>query len=63
LGVGYELGKAEVLDKPILCLYRPQPGKKLSAMLVGDPKIKVRDYQKLDELPKIFKEFFATLTA
>jgi nucleoside 2-deoxyribosyltransferase len=38
LGVGYELGFAEALNKPILCLYRwPRAdGKKLSAMIAGN---------------------------
>ena len=28
LGVGYEIGRAVDMDKRILCLYRPQPGKR-----------------------------------
>ena len=27
LGVGYEIGRAFDMNKPILCLYRPQQGK------------------------------------
>ena len=27
LGVGYEIGRAVDMKKPILCLYRPQEGK------------------------------------
>ena len=27
LGVGYEIGRAYAMNKPILCLYRPQPEK------------------------------------
>ena len=27
LGVGYEIGRAYAMKKPILCLYRPQPEK------------------------------------
>ena len=27
LGVGYEIGRAVAMNKPILCLYRPQPEK------------------------------------
>ena len=28
LGVGYEIGRAYAMNKPILCLYRPQPEKR-----------------------------------
>ncbi|KAF6026503.1 DNPH1 [Bugula neritina] len=33
--VGYELGRAQAMGKKILCLYRPQPEKQLSAMIRG----------------------------
>ena len=29
LGVGYEIGRAFNMNKKILCLYRPQPGKRV----------------------------------
>uniref|UniRef100_A0A8C6WCX2 2'-deoxynucleoside 5'-phosphate N-hydrolase 1 n=1 Tax=Nannospalax galili TaxID=1026970 RepID=A0A8C6WCX2_NANGA len=35
LGVGYELGRAVALNKQILCLFRPQSGRVLSAMIRG----------------------------
>eukprot|EP00093_Oithona_nana_P007531 07531.XXX_209477_207236_1 [CDS] Oithona nana genome sequencing. len=35
LGVGYEIGRAVAMGKRILCLYRPQPDKLLSAMIRG----------------------------
>ena len=49
LGVGYELAKAEDKNKMILCLYRKEKGKRLSAMIGGSRKIKVASYDKLDE--------------
>jgi len=50
LGVGYELGVAEKLDKPILCLFDSgNPDFRLSAMLSGNPKVTVARYQTLDE--------------
>ena len=49
LGVGYEISKAEDMGKKILCLYREQQNKKLSAMINGSQKIKIAKY-------KIFKE-------
>lgn len=45
LGVGYELGKAEAMDKQILCLYRNRPGKRLSAMIDGNPNMKTVIYE------------------
>ena len=49
LGVGYELGIAEKLIKPVLCLYRPKKGKRLSAMISGNEKFKCQAYQSLNE--------------
>lgn len=49
LGVGYEIAKAEEWGKPVLCLYREQPGKKLSAMIAGSPHIKLVTYQDIKE--------------
>ena len=49
LGVGYELGVAEKLGKPILCLFNDgNPDFRLSAMLSGNPKVTVARYQELD---------------
>ncbi|XP_038198410.1 2'-deoxynucleoside 5'-phosphate N-hydrolase 1 [Arvicola amphibius] len=47
LGVGYELGWAVALGKQILCLFRPQSGRVLSAMIRGaadGSRIQVWDY-------------------
>ena len=49
LGVGYELGIAEKLKIPILCLYRPTKGKQLSAMINGNEKFQCEAYQGFDE--------------
>ena len=49
LGVGYELGIAEKLKIPVLCLYRLQKGKRLSAMIGGNKKFKCQTYETLDE--------------
>ena len=37
LGVGYELGYACAIGKPVLALWRPQEGKVLSAMIGDSP--------------------------
>ena len=49
LGVGYELGIAEKLKIPTLCLYRPIKGKRLSAMISGNEKFNCQAYQTLDD--------------
>ncbi len=58
LGVGYEVGLAEVTGKSILCLYRSSPGKQLSAMISGNAALSVKEYQTVDDLPEILKAFF-----
>ncbi len=57
LGVGYELGRAEI-KKPVLCLYREQEGKSLSAMIDGNKNMQVERYKDLSDVKKILEEFF-----
>jgi nucleoside 2-deoxyribosyltransferase len=61
LGVGYEIGIAETLGKPILCLYRRQRGKRLSAMIVGNAKLRLKRYSELAEASEHIDEFFGSL--
>ena len=62
LGVGYELGIAEKLSKPILCIFdASQPEFRLSAMLSGNGKIQVGRYQTLGEAKRQITEFVSTL--
>ena len=59
LGVGYEIGRAVELGKPVLCLYRPLPRKKLSHMLRGmdnNDYLRVLDYDPM-HVDKIFQDF------
>ena len=58
LGVGYELGIAEKLNIPVLCLYRKTTGKRLSAMISGNQKFKCQAYQTLDEAQMHINIFF-----
>lgn len=44
LGVGYEIAKAEKMGKPILCLFRPEGERKLSAMIAGSPSATTFEY-------------------
>jgi hypothetical protein len=57
LGVGYELGWATALAKPVLCLYRPLFGRPLSAMIGGSPGIQTAAYSSMDEAKRIMEEF------
>jgi 2'-deoxynucleoside 5'-phosphate N-hydrolase len=51
-GVGYEIGRAVALGKKVICLYREQPGKKLSAMIAGCPHLSMIFYRHVEELEK-----------
>lgn len=61
LGVGYEIARAEKLGKPILCLYRPQPDKKLSAMIAGSPHASIFEYTSLAAADHAIQDFLATV--
>ncbi|MBP9715332.1 MAG: nucleoside 2-deoxyribosyltransferase [Candidatus Pacebacteria bacterium] len=54
LGVGYELGLAESLNKKIIALYRPSEDRKLSSMIRGNKNITCIDYKDISELSIIF---------
>ncbi len=60
LGVGYEIGRALEHGKKVFCLYRAQKGKKLSAMIVGCPEIKLKVYKRKEELESIINQLFKT---
>lgn len=63
LGVGYELGWATAMEKPVLCLYRSQTDRPLSAMIAGSSGIKTVAYSSLDEAKKIMEEFIQKTAA
>lgn len=56
LGVGYEIGLAEQLGKKIICLYRPQSDRKLSAMILGNKKLTIVEYKEVSEAEKKLNE-------
>jgi len=60
LGVGYELGWACALGKPVLALYRSQPGKRLSAMIAGSAGIVTAEYATLPQAQAIIGRFVAS---
>jgi nucleoside 2-deoxyribosyltransferase len=57
LGVGYELGWACALNKPVLCLFRPDNGKRISAMIAGCQAIATSPYADMDQAKKIIRQF------
>ncbi len=57
LGVGYEIGRAELLGKPVICLFRPGPERWLSAMISGNPRLKVARYNTVAEALVLAGEF------
>lgn len=62
LGVGYEIGQAEALSKPVLCLYRPIEGARLSAMLAGNSALAVRSYGDIEEAEAHVQAFLSRVT-
>jgi len=63
LGVGYEIAIAEQLGKPVLCLFYGTSERRLSAMIAGNPNVKIAAYQKDDEAKNAIESFFANLAA
>ena len=59
LGVGFEVGVAQSLGIPVLCLYRPGPQRRLSAMLSGNPGIRVAEYYSVGEAAELLGEWFS----
>ena len=62
LGVGYELGIAEKLNIPVLCLYRPDEGNRLSAMVSGNAIFTCREYTVFIEVQKWIDNFIQSHT-
>ena len=58
LGVGYEIAYAEKLNKDIYYLYNQIEGKRISAMIAGNPNFKVYLYKDKEEIPEIIKNIF-----
>ncbi len=57
LGVGYELGQAQALKIPILCLFDKNSKNVLSAMIKGNSYNSVRYYQTLKEAKQYIEKF------
>ena len=60
-GVGYEIGFALGIRKPVLALY--QEGRKVSKMISGNPDdlLKVRSYRDPVEATQVMKDFLSNI--
>lgn len=60
LGVGYEIGKMDGV-KPVLCLFRKQEDRLLSAMIVGSKSLVVKEYTSITDAEAVLKDFFTMI--
>jgi 2'-deoxynucleoside 5'-phosphate N-hydrolase len=58
MGVGYEIGRAVAAGKKVLCLFRPDSGRNLSAMITGCPELEVIEYGNFGEAKNAISVFF-----
>ncbi len=49
LGVGYEVARAAVMGKRIVCLFRTESERRLSAMIRGNPAVRIVEYGDTDD--------------
>jgi len=59
LGVGYEIGRAIEMGKPVLCLFKQGSEYNISAMIAGSDKVELKYYQSLEEVKDLFEAFFS----
>lgn len=59
LGVGYEVGRAIEMGKPVLCLFNNISKSPLSAMIAGSEGIHMHYYSDPAELSDLFSEFIS----
>jgi len=59
LGVGYEIGRALEMGKPILALFRPGGQYRLSAMVAGSDRLEMKHYKSMEEVKDLLEAFFS----
>jgi 2'-deoxynucleoside 5'-phosphate N-hydrolase len=57
LGVGYEIGRAIENGKKVICLFRKQKNKRLSAMVFGSKDLICESYTDIEEVKEIIKKY------
>jgi nucleoside 2-deoxyribosyltransferase len=60
MGVGYEIGRAVESGKKVLCLFRSDSGKNLSAMISGCDALTLSEYTFLEEAKTAIDKFMAS---
>ena len=58
LGVGYEIGRAIEMGKPVLCLFQSGSEFTISAMIAGSDNVEMKYYQNMEEVKDLFESFF-----
>lgn len=58
LGVGYEIGRAIEMGKPVLCLFQQGSDYSLSAMISGSEGVEIEKYMNLDQVKEALGAFF-----
>lgn len=69
LGVGYEIGRVTEMNaratekefKHLLCLYKRNDSIRISAMIKGNPEIKIEEYNDIEEAKTAIDRFFMDL--
>ena len=61
MGVGYEIGRAVEMRKPVLCLFREEPKHKLSAMISGCSDVELIYYSSFGDVKKTLKKCLLSL--
>lgn len=59
MGVGYEIGRAIEAGKKVLCLFRPDSDKNISAMISGCDELTLVNYSSFEEAQKAISIFFS----
>ena len=59
MGVGYEIGRAVEMGKKVLCLFRPDSERNLSAMIGGCPAVTLVYYSTLEEARQAIEKFLS----
>ena len=62
LGVGYQIARAEALQKPLLVLYYKKSVERFSWMIDGSPNITTCGYDEYDEAQKAIQKFIKKLS-
>ena len=57
LGVGYEIGRAIEMGRPVLCLFHSGSDQILSAMIAGSEKVVMHYYEDPEELGEVIEQF------